>query len=141
MDITYHTQHNSFEQVSSFQSTILEFDKHMDNPEDILYRAQHLKGTFFSAVKDGEVVGVLFAYEEKKAVWYNHITAVSPGVRGVGVATKLIDMFENYAEKEGGKRLTVKSMNCFPNMLRRLIALKYQIVGIEGEKILFNKSI
>lgn len=141
MEVQYRVLRKEFEKISEFQATLPEFDQCRDIAEDILFRAKHLNGVLFCAESEGEVVGMLFAYEEKKGVWYNHITGVVPEARKKGVATELIAEFEAYANLQGARRLTVKSMNRFPNMLRRLISMEYDIVGIEGDKILFSKTI
>ncbi len=141
MEVTYRVLRKEFDKISRFQATIPEFDTCRDIAEDILFRAEHLNGVLFIAEADGNVAGLLFAYEEKKGVWYNHITGVVPDARGKGIATELITEFEAYASLNGARRTTVKSMNRFPSMLRRLIAMDYDIVGTEGEKILFSKTL
>ncbi len=134
------TNTTNFSLVSPFQATIPEFVNLLDNPEDILFRATHNEGVLFEAREENRLIGLLFAYQEKQHCWYNHITAVSPDSRGKGIATTLISQFETFAKKREATRLTVKSMNRFPCMLRRLIALEYEIIGTEGAKILFQKS-
>lgn len=141
MDVQYRVLRSEFDKISTFQKTLPEFDECRDIAEDIIFRAERMNGVLFCAEANGEVVGLLFAYEEKKGVWYNHITGVVPEARGKGIATELITEFEAYANLQGARRVTVKSMNRFPVMLRRLIAMEYGIVGIEGEKILFSKTI
>ncbi len=140
MNVHYIIENHSFEKVSTFQESILEFSSMCDLPEDISFRGSRLNGIVISAKDRDSTVGILFGYEEKHSVWYNHITAVTSEYRKQGIATALINEFEKHAIKQGATRVTVKSMNRFPNMLRRLIGLKYQIAGIEGEKIMFSKK-
>lgn len=141
MDVQYRVLRKEFDKISTFQATLPEFDECRDIAEDILFRAERMNGVLFCAESEGEVVGMLFAYEEKKGVWYNHITGVVPSARKQGIATELLTEFEAYANLQGARRLTVKSMNRFPSMLRRLVAMEYDIVGVEGDKVLFSKTI
>lgn len=131
---------SDFSSVVSFQETIPEFSGQYDSSSDVCFRGEHLNGVVFKAVVKEEFVGLLFAYQCKEHLWYNHITAVLPAFRKMGIAQSLIETFEKYAKDKDAKGVSVKSKNAFPQMLRLLIANGYKIEGTEGDKILFLKE-
>ncbi|MGM0444227.1 MAG: GNAT family N-acetyltransferase [Fibrobacterota bacterium] len=131
-----------FGRVADFQESIPEFRGSCDSRQDIIYRGTHLDGRIFSVHDEKDhIAALLFAYREKQRVWYNHITAVHPDFRGRGAASALIRRLETFAAEDGAERITVKSMNRFPRMLRLLIKEGYAIVGMEQTKILFSKKL
>ncbi|MGM0462876.1 MAG: GNAT family N-acetyltransferase [Fibrobacterota bacterium] len=135
-------ENSNFAQVGIFQRSIGEFTEQLDLPEDIIYRGEHLHGVVIKALdSEDRCRGLLFGYREKKYSWYNHITAVDADFRKQGIATGLILTFETYCRDHKAQAVRVKSKNCFPHMLRLLIYRSYAIIGLEQDKILFEKKL
>ncbi|ERP39176.1 GNAT family N-acetyltransferase [Chitinivibrio alkaliphilus] len=130
---------SDFAHVADFQATIPEFASCCDDPHDILFRGDHFGGVVLEARVDNHCAGVLFGYPTRAHTWYNHITAVVPKFRGCGVGSALLDAFAQEATQAGATTLFVKSKNCFPSMIRLLVKKEYAIIGMEKEKILFEK--
>lgn len=95
---------------------------------------------------DGTPAGFKIGYQESSDVFYSWIGGVSKGYRGQGLAQLLLETQERMVIEKGYKRIKVKSMNQYPNMLKLLIKNGYYITGYEdrgtpkNSKICFEKS-
>ena len=92
----------------------------------------------------GKAIGFKVGYRLSDYEFYSWLGGVLPKYRKQGVAQKLLDYQECWVTDQGFRKLSVKSMNRYPSMLRFLIKNDYQIVsvkhyGTENERIYFQK--
>jgi GNAT superfamily N-acetyltransferase len=91
--------------------------------------------------------GFKIAYTQSDICLYSWLGGVHPQYRKLGIASALLDYQENWARQHGFQKITVKSMNKYPDMLRFLIKNGYAITGTEQQshskeiKIRFEKFI
>lgn len=92
----------------------------------------------------GQIVGFKLGYTIGPETFYSWLGGVESAFRKHGVARELLGLQERLVREMGLTKISVKSMNRFPAMLRFLISEGYQIVEVErreaGEaKIVFEK--
>ena len=95
---------------------------------------------------DDKAIGFKVGYPLNDDDFYSWLGGVVPEARQSGVAQALLDYQENWVRDQGYQRLSVKSMNRYPSMLRFLIKNGYQIVHVENvgtddERIHFLKQL
>ncbi|NAX20741.1 GNAT family N-acetyltransferase, partial [Vibrio sp. V39_P1S14PM300] len=73
------------------------------------------------AEEAGELLGFKLGYQLDADTFYSWFGGVSPLARNKGVAQQLLDVQEQWACAQGYRRITVKSRNQFPAMLRLLL--------------------
>ncbi len=81
------------------------------------------------------------ASHQEGVYYYHWIMGVLPTYRKRGIAHAMMDSFAEAARARNCHRLRVKTMNQYRSMLRLLIDCDYDIVNVEGNKIVFEKSI
>lgn len=96
------------------------------------------------AEDEGRIVGFKLGYTTGPETFYSWLGGVDPAFRKHGIARELLRLQERLVREMGLTKISVKSLNRFPAMLRFLISEGYQIVDVEkreaGEaKIVFEK--
>ncbi|EKP4478619.1 GNAT family N-acetyltransferase [Cronobacter dublinensis] len=96
---------------------------------------------------EAQPVGFKLGYETAPGEFYSWLGGVAPAYRRDGVAQRLLEAQERWAQEHGYARLRVKTRNQFRAMLMLLIRNGYQIIGLEkkGEaadyRLLLEKSL
>ena len=99
---------------------------------------------------DGDIAGFKLGYEiraESGNDFYSWQGGVLPHYRSQGVAKKLLLAQEVQVAELGYDKITVKSMNRFPHMMKMLLSSGYQITGYQQKndpddaKIVFQKRL
>ncbi|EOV0674983.1 GNAT family N-acetyltransferase [Cronobacter dublinensis] len=99
------------------------------------------------AYDEAQPVGFKLGYETAPGEFYSWLGGVAPAYRRDGVAQRLLEAQERWAQEHGYARLRVKTRNQFRAMLMLLIRNGYQIIGLEkkGEaadyRLLLEKSL
>ena len=93
------------------------------------------------AEEAGELLGFKLGYQLDADTLYSWFGGVSPLARNKGVAQQLLDVQEQWACAQGYRRITVKSRNQFPAMLRLLLRNQYLIAGFEPHQPLEDARI
>ncbi|MGX9713293.1 GNAT family N-acetyltransferase [Janthinobacterium lividum] len=83
------------------------------------------------AEADGQPVGCKLGYAAEDGSLYSWLGGVLPAHRKTGLAQRLLEAQEAWANAHGFAAVTVKSMNRYPAMLRLLIRNGYQIRLVE----------
>lgn len=83
------------------------------------------------AEADGQPVGCKLGYAAEDGSLYSWLGGVLPAHRKTGLAQRLLEAQEAWANAHGFAAVTVKSMNRYPAMLRLLIRNGYQIRQVE----------
>ncbi len=125
--------------IAALIERLPEFE-YKDSPEDIFIRIDGKDGRCFVVEEEQEYLGFLVAYSPAKNIYYNWLTGVLPEFRGNQYGLQLFRHFEEYAWNSGYRVCRVKTMNHFRNMLSLLIRLNYNIVGMDGDRIKFEKT-
>ncbi|EOC1290366.1 GNAT family N-acetyltransferase [Cronobacter dublinensis] len=96
---------------------------------------------------EAQPVGFKLGYETAPGEFYSWLGGVAPAYRRDGVAQRLLEAQERWAQEHGYARLRVKTRNQFRAMLMLLIRNGYQIIELEkkGEaadyRLLLEKSL
>ncbi|MDE5179614.1 GNAT family N-acetyltransferase [Vibrio fluvialis] len=96
--------------------------------------AQRLAGKrdlILIAEENGQLLGFKIGYELDSETFYSWFGGVSSLARNRGVAQQLLDAQEQWVAEQGYGKLTVKSRNQFPAMLRLLLGNGYLIENFE----------
>ncbi|EPR9079846.1 GNAT family N-acetyltransferase [Cronobacter dublinensis] len=99
------------------------------------------------AYDEAQPVGFKLGYETAPGEFYSWLGGVAPAYRRDGVAQRLLEAQERWAQEHGYARLRVKTRNQFRAMLMLLIRNGYQIIELEkkGEaadyRLLLEKSL
>lgn len=83
------------------------------------------------AEADGQPVGCKLGYAAEDGSLYSWLGGVLPAHRKTGLAQRLLEAQEAWANAHGFAAVTVKSMNRYPAMLRVLIRNGYQVRLVE----------
>lgn len=83
------------------------------------------------AEADGQPVGCKLGYAAEDGSLYSWLGGVLPAHRKTGLAQRLLEAQEAWANVHGFAAVTVKSMNRYPAMLRLLIRNGYQVRLVE----------
>lgn len=78
-----------------------------------------------------QLVGFKLGYPKTSEEFYSWLGGVLPAHRQGGTAQRLLEHQEAWVRREGFTRISVKSMNKFPSMLRLLIKNGYQITQVD----------
>ncbi|EKO3510461.1 GNAT family N-acetyltransferase [Vibrio fluvialis] len=106
--------------------------------------AQRLAGKrdlILIAEEDGQLLGFKIGYELDSETFYSWFGGVSSLARNRGVAQQLLDAQEQWVAERGYGKLTVKSRNQFPAMLRLLLRNGYLIENFEKTEPLAESRI
>ncbi|ELY4000686.1 GNAT family N-acetyltransferase [Cronobacter dublinensis] len=99
------------------------------------------------AYDEAQPVGFKLGYETAPGEFYSWLGGVAPAYRRDGMAQRLLEAQERWAQEHGYARLRVKTRNQFRAMLMLLIRNGYQIIELEkkGEaadyRLLLEKSL
>ncbi|ALB70000.1 GNAT family N-acetyltransferase [Cronobacter muytjensii] len=99
------------------------------------------------AYDEAQPVGFKLGYETAPGEFYSWLGGVVSAYRRDGVAQRLLETQERWAQENGYRRLRVKTRNRFRAMLMLLIRNGYQIIELEkkGEaadyRLLLEKSL
>lgn len=88
-----------------------------------------------------QAVGFKLGYALDKSCFYSWVGGVLPQYRGKGIANALLMYQENWALEQGYQQIRVKSMNCYPNMLKMLLSNGYRICDFEPRQNLDTAKI
>ena len=93
---------------------------------------------------EGKAIAFKIGYPLSQNEFYSWLGGVLPEYRKEGVAQQLLDYQERWVRDKGYMKLSVKSMNRYPSMIRFLVKNKYQIAKVEhfetdNERIHFQK--
>ncbi|EPF2508159.1 GNAT family N-acetyltransferase [Vibrio fluvialis] len=106
--------------------------------------AQRLAGKrdlILIAEENGQLSGFKIGYELDSETFYSWFGGVSSLARNRGVAQQLLDAQEQWVAEQGYGKLTVKSRNQFPAMLRLLLRNGYLIENFEKTEPLAESRI
>ncbi|MFH6909744.1 GNAT family N-acetyltransferase [Vibrio fluvialis] len=106
--------------------------------------AQRLAGKrdlILIAEENGQLLGFKIGYELDSETFYSWFGGVSSLARNRGVAQQLLDAQEQWVAGQGYGKLTVKSRNQFPAMLRLLLRNSYLIENFEKTEPLAESRI
>jgi ribosomal protein S18 acetylase RimI-like enzyme len=106
--------------------------------------AQRLAGKrdlILIAEENGQLLGFKIGYELDSETFYSWFGGVSSLARNRGVAQQLLDAQEQWVAEQGYGKLTVKSRNQFPAMLRLLLRNGYLIENFEKTEPLAESRI
>lgn len=88
----------------------------------------------FVASVDGKIVGDIMSFRRDDAL-YVWILGIAKDFRGGGIASKLFDLTEEYARKEGFESTTTKVYNVSKEMLGLVKKRGYEIVKVEESEV------
>ncbi|WDE03844.1 GNAT family N-acetyltransferase [Thalassomonas viridans] len=136
----------SFEEAIAVKAGIPEMHG-SETVKDLLARIGSSPYLLLVAEVDGELAGFKLGYETSGAegTFYSWQGGVLPAYRSGGIAKKLLLAQESQVAELGYKRITVKSMNRYPHMMKMLLSNGYQISGYQEKtspvdaKISFQK--
>ncbi len=118
------------EEIAALTAQIPEFDRpyRLDD-----YRQRLAEAPYRARVIEvaGQAAGFMVGYARDKDEFYCWMAGVLPGFRGQGLSQRLLSDHMDTAAQEGYRRLTVKSRNRYPAMLRLLIQNGYHLVALE----------
>ena len=104
------------------------------------------KSLVLSAYVNDHNVGYLIAYE-KNNTFYCWVAAIDPNYRRIGILTKMMNIYEDYAKNNHYKKLTLKTINNKRAMLCYLVKNHWKFVevikkdNIDLNEILVEKEI
>lgn len=104
-------------------------------------RFANVQPVIFIAEKDEEIIADCISLD-KNGEWYLWILGVLKEYRKQSIATKLLNLNEEYAKKNNYKVIFVKVYNVSKEMLSLLLGRGYQITDIEKHaKVEYNAII
>jgi GNAT superfamily N-acetyltransferase len=136
----------SLAEVLSVSASIPEFEQNTSE-QTLSARLAGNKALILIASHNQQPIAYKIGYQVNEYEFYSWLGGVTPAYRNQGIASALIEQQEAWVLAQGYQRISVKSMNRYPAMLRLLIASGYQVVGYQnnGEphtsKICFSKSL
>lgn len=99
------------------------------------------KHIILAAYINDENIGYLIGYEKNNS-FYCWVTAVDERYRRMGILTKMMIIFEDYAKKLGYNKVTLKTLNNKREMLSYLIKNNWNFTEIvKKENIILNEII
>ncbi|WP_281556681.1 GNAT family N-acetyltransferase [Thalassomonas sp. RHCl1] len=122
----------SFEEAIAIKANIPEMLE-VEPVSQLLERIGSSPYLLLIAEVDGELAGFKLGYETSKAqaCFYSWQGGVLPAYRSQGIAKKLLRAQEIQVAELGYKKITVKSMNRFPHMMKMLLSNGYHISGYQ----------
>jgi len=95
---------------------------------------------------DEQLIGFKIGYPYNETTFYSWIGGVQTGFRKQGIGSKLAELQENFAKKEGYKKLRTKSMNAYKPMMILNLKNGFDITkfytNTKGQtKIVFEKDL
>lgn len=109
--------------------------------DDYTRRLENKDPIIFIAEEKGKIVGSSISYGEGDK-FYLWILGVSKEFRGKGVASKLLDLREQYAKENNFKKISTKVYNVSKEMLSLFIKRGYVIVDVKkNDDVKYNAVI
>lgn len=133
-------------EIMPIYQAIPEFDAPMHSDE-IFQRLAQRESIALMAYSEGEPAGFKLGYGIDDTLFYSWLGGVLPAYRQSGVAQSLLVAQEEWARAKGYCKLQVKTRNCFPSMLRKLLKNNYHIIELEKKgltadyRVLLEKSL
>lgn len=121
----------TIQQALAIHQQIPEFDRPLSEAK-LLDRLENIESLVLMAYSTDQAVGYKLGYAINEQEFYSWLGGVIPSARKQGVANKLRQAQERWAQKKGYQSISVKSMNQYPAMLQMLISNGYQISGYEN---------
>ncbi len=112
-----------------------------ETEQSLSQRLEGKRHLILVAEDSGHILGFKIGYEVDSETFYSWFGGVSPKARNMGLAQKLLDVQEQWVIEQGYQRLTVKSRNQFPAMLRLLLRNHYLIEQFEPYEPLLESRI
>lgn len=104
-------------------------------------RIENLKHIILAAYADNENVGYLIGYDKDNS-FYCWVAAVDENYRRMGILTRMMNIFEDYAKQLGYSKVTLKTLNNKREMLSYLVKNNWNFTDIiKNEKVLLNEII
>lgn len=101
----------------------------------------NLKHIILAAYADNENVGYLIGYDKDNS-FYCWVAAVDENYRRMGILTRMMNIFEDYARQSGYSKVTLKTLNNKREMLSYLVKNNWNFTDIiKNEKVLLNEII
>ncbi|MGB0945170.1 MAG: GNAT family N-acetyltransferase [Marinomonas sp.] len=144
--MTIEIRHGSLADVLAIHQNIPEFDRPLSE-DMLLVRLENIESLVLVAYNAEQAIGYKLGYAINEQEFYSWLGGVIPCARNQGIANRLRQTQENWAQKKGYQSISVKSMNQYPAMLHMLTSNGYQISGYENNgdlalnKICFVKRI
>ena len=111
------------------------------------FKSKALDGALVLVLKvEDKAVGFKIGYPISKHEFYSWLGGVLPEYREQGVAQQLLDSQERWVRNQGYTKISVKSMNRYPSMIRFLVKNGYEVAKVEqfktkNERIHFQKTL
>lgn len=121
----------TIQQALTIHRQIPEFDRPLSEAK-LLDRLENKESLVLVAYSADQAIGYKLGYAINKQEFYSWLGGVIPSARKQGIANKLRQAQERWAQKKGYQSISVKSMNQYPAMLQMLISNGYQISGYEN---------
>ncbi|MGL4223551.1 MAG: GNAT family N-acetyltransferase [Vibrio sp.] len=112
-----------------------------ENEQSLQARLADKPSLVLVAQQQDQLVGFKIGYALDSENFYSWFGGVDPAARGCGVAQRLLEEQEAWAVQQGYQRITVKSRNQFPAMLRLLIKNNYLIEDYEKKSPVLESRI
>ena len=94
-----------------------------------------------AAYSDDENVGYLIGYDKDNS-FYCWVAAVDENYRRMGILTRMMKIFENYAKQLGYSKVTLKTLNNKREMLSYLVKNNWNFTDIiKNENVILNEII
>lgn len=104
-------------------------------------RIENLKHIILAAYADNENVGYLIGYDKDNS-FYCWVAAVDENYRRMGILTRMMKIFENYAKQLGYSKVTLKTLNNKREMLSYLVKNNWNFTDIiKNENVILNEII
>lgn len=104
-------------------------------------RIGNSKHIILAAYAEGENIGYLIGYDKYNS-FYCWVAAVDENYRRMGILTKMMNIFENYAKQLGHSKVSLKTLNNKREMLSYLLKNNWNFTDIiKNENVLFNEII
>ncbi|MGV2989777.1 GNAT family N-acetyltransferase [Vibrio sp. E150_011] len=136
----------SLAEVVSVVENVDEF-VHKETVISLQSRLGNKRGLVLVAEHDGQLLGFKIGYEIDSTIFYSWFGGVARHARHRGVAQALLDYQEKWVKEHEYKKITVKSRNQYPSMLRLLLKNGYLIEGVDKRtplvesRIMFSKCL
>lgn len=126
---------------------IVEFDRKEAGKADYCNnRLKNLDNIILASYVENIIVGYLIGHE-KEGNFYCWVVGVDPNYRRKGIFTAMMKKFEEYAKKQGYKKVTLKTLNNKREMLNYMVKNNWNFIkiypkdNVRENEILLEKEI
>ncbi len=126
---------------------IIEFDRKEAGTVDYCKnRLKNLNNIILASYIENNIVGYLIGHE-KAGNFYCWVVGVDPNYRRKGIFTAMMKKFEEYAKKQGYKKVTLKTLNNKREMLNYMVKNNWNFIkiypkdNVRENEILLEKEI